>query len=106
MAVIALWFYHKTTADYKMDCRRVYNHYWVKLFTKTFQDTQSKICQNLSFSSTRKSPYKNKIEYSALIRNYTCERKTVFWNKLRSDIWDKVFKNGPSKICGREKRDA
>ena len=106
MAVIALWFYHKTTADYKMDCRRVHNHYWVKLFTKTFQDTQSKICENLSFSSTHKSPYKNKIEYSGLIRNYTCERKTVFWNKLRSDIWDKVFKNGPSKICGREKRDA
>ena len=89
-----------------MDYRRVFNHYWVKLFTKKFQDTHRKICQNLSFSSTCKSPYKDKIEYSALIRDYTCQRKTVFWNILRSDIWDKVFKNGPSKICGREKGDA
>ena len=30
------------------------------------------------------------------------EFNTLFWAKYIWDIWDKVFKNGLSKICGRQ----
>ena len=26
-----------------------------------------------------------------------------FWISFDRDIWDKVFKNGPSKVCGRQR---
>ena len=26
-----------------------------------------------------------------------------FWISFDRDIWDKVFKNGPNKVCGRQR---
>ena len=52
------------------------------------------------FSLTRILPYKDRIVDSVLIREYTGQRKTVYWHILYSAYWKKYWKNYV-KILGK-----
>ena len=43
---------------------------------------------------------RNNISY--LLIHRLGDKKISFSGPLQNVIWDKVFKNGPSKICGRQ----